>query len=110
MSSDSETSFVIDTEVAPSHYDDLLKFFEQQYIFPHQHRFANVRREEDVLGKALFYTVLGPEGRWHVDVELRAGKPIQVRMNPGGEPPPPDALRLLKEDLVIGVQLFEERV
>jgi heat shock protein HtpX len=109
MSSSAETFFVIDTEVAPSHYDELLKFFEQQYILPHRERFANVRRDENG-GKSLYFTVLGPEGKWYIDVEMRAGKPIQVRMIPSDPTLPHDALRLLKEDLIIGVQLFEERI
>ncbi|MGQ9514679.1 MAG: M48 family metallopeptidase [Thermoproteota archaeon] len=106
----SSTSFTIDTEVSPSYFEDLLKFFEQQYICPHQERFANVRREVDGNDKVLYFTVLGPEGKWYIDVEMRTGKPINVRMAPSVENLPPDVLRLLREDLIIGVQLFEEKI
>ena len=110
MATETAISFVIDTEVTPAYFDDLLKFINQHYILPRQERFANVNRafvDEEYL---LSFTVLGPEGKGNIDVEMRAGKPIQVKMIPSDERVPQTILDKLKEDLFIGVQLFEEQV
>jgi len=99
-------SFAIDTEVTSASFDDLLKFIHQNYILPHQERFADVRRTPNLL----LFVLLGPEGRWHVNVEVKAGNPIEVKIVPSDGTVPQTALELLKEDLFIGVQLFEEQV
>ena len=41
---------------------------------------------------------------------MRSRKPIQVKMTPSDEVVPQTALDRLKEDLIIEVQLFEEKV
>jgi len=108
--SEAVVSFTIDTEVTTAYLDDLLKFIHQNYILPLQERFTNVKRTIVDNDHVLAFTALGPEGKWHIDVEMRAGKPIQVKMIPSDETVPQIALDHLKEDLIIGVQLFEEKV
>lgn len=101
---------MIDTEVTSAYLDELLKFIHQHYILPLQERFTNVERTVVDHDHVLDFTALGPERRWSVDVEMRAGRPIQVKMVPSDEAVPKEALDQLKEDLIIGVQLFEEKV
>lgn len=103
-------SFVIDTEIAPADFDDLLKFIHQHYILPLQERFTNVSRVSIDHDQVLSFTALGREEEWYIDVEIRAGRPIQVTMIPSQESVPNKLLDQLKEDLFIGVQLFEEQV
>lgn len=110
MAAETAVSFVIDTEVAPTYFDDLLKFVHQHYILPLQERFRNVSRESVDHDQVLSFTALGPEEEWYIDVEIRAGRPIQVRMIPSDESVPQKSLDQLREDLFIGVQLFEEQV
>jgi len=102
--------FLIDTEVTPAYLDDLLKFIHQHYILPLQERFTNVKRTADNHDYVLSFTALEPQGEWHIDTEMRAGKPIQVKMIPSDETVPQTVLDRLKEDLIIAVQLFEEEV
>jgi len=103
-------SFIIDTEVTTAYLDDLLKFIHQHYILPLQERFTNVKRTIVDHDHVLSFTALGPEGKWHIDVEMKAGKPIQVKMVPSDETVPKNILDQLKEDLIIWVRLFEENV
>jgi len=110
MASQTVVSFVIDTEITAAYFDELLKFFHQQYILPHQERFANVKRTVVDDAFVLSFTVLAPEVKGYVDVEMRTGKPIQVRMMPNDASFPQQILDQLREDLMIGVQLFEEKV
>ncbi len=103
-------SFVIDTEVSTAYLDDLLKFILQRYILPNRERFTKIRRTTVDHNYFLSFKVLGPGGKWHIDAELMAGKPIQVKMVPSSDVVPKNELDRLREDLFIEVQLFEEKV
>jgi len=110
MTPEKSMYFDIDVEVTPGYFGDLLNFIYQHYILPLPERFTNVRRtivDHDYL---FSFTALGPKGKGYIDVEIRIGKPIQVKMVPSDETVPQEALDQLKDDLVIGVELFEERV
>jgi len=110
MEASAAISFSIDTEVTSAYFDDLLKFIHQHYILPRKKFFANVKREVVDQAHLLSFTFLLPEGKGYVDVEIWAGRPIQVRMVPSDESFPREVLNQLREDLFIGVQLFEEQV
>ena len=110
MASETAISFVVDTEVTPAYFDDLLKFIHQHYILSRQERFTNVKRTIVDHDHLLSFTALGPKGKGYIDVEMKTGKPINVKMVPSDERVPQEALDRLKEDLIIGVQLFEEQV
>lgn len=100
--SETALSFVIDTEVTSAYLGDLLNFIQEYYILPRRQFFTNVQRITVNHDHLLAFTVLGPEGRGYIDVEMRAGRPIQVRMVPSDETVPQEALDQLKEDLIIG--------
>ena len=110
ISSPITVSFEIDTEITPAYFDDLMTFFYQQYILPHEERFMNVNRMEVDDNYALSFAVQGPGGRGYVDVEIRAGQPVKVKMTPNDQNFPKEAIDQLKEDMVIGVKLFEEQI
>ncbi|MGQ9718563.1 MAG: M48 family metallopeptidase [Nitrososphaerales archaeon] len=103
----SET-FTIDTEVVPTEFGDLLKFIYYYYLLPKQEFFSNIRKiifnQENLL--SFTYT---PEKRLHIDVEIKAGRPILVRVTSVDEMPR-TIINRLKENLFINVQLFEEKV
>lgn len=102
-------SFVIDTELSQIYFNDILKFIRQHYLLPHPETFGNVRRTKINSVYALFFTVFDPKRTWRIDVEMKAGKPIQVEMIPK-EGAPEIAMDEVREDLIINVQLFEENV
>lgn len=103
-------SFLIDTEVTPASFEDLTKSIYQHYILPSKERFINARRSLVDQDHLLSFTLLGPEEKWYVDVEIKTGRPIEVRMVPSDETVPQVVLDRLKEDLFLSVQLFEEQV
>ncbi len=103
-------SFVIDTEVTPASFEDLAKSIHQHYILPSKERFTNVERSLVDDDYVLSFTLLGPEEKWYVDVEIRTGRPIGVRMVPSDETVPQAVLDQLREDMFLAVQLFEEQV
>ncbi|MCP8312918.1 MAG: M48 family metalloprotease [archaeon] len=102
-------TFTIDTEVTPAYFNDLLDFIYQNYILPHQDFFKNIRKVIVNDEHFLFFTSITPDRKSHIDVGMKAGKPIQVKMT-ADEILPQNFIDDLKENLIINVQLFEEKV
>jgi heat shock protein HtpX len=102
-------TFQMKTEVAPSHLSDLIVFIYQQYIMPFYASFTNVRRWLTDEGEVLAFTLEDSQGLWHVDLEFATGTIIKVKMTPFGQVPT-KVLNRLREDLIIAVQMFEEKV
>ncbi|MCS4540993.1 MAG: M56 family metallopeptidase [Euryarchaeota archaeon] len=102
-------SFTIDTEVTLAHLDDLLKFINEYYLLPNKERFASIKKLTADNEHLLCFTAFESEEKWYINVEIKAVKPIQVKMSPS-ENVPETAIDQLKEDLIIVVQLFEEKV
>ncbi|RLI36828.1 heat-shock protein HtpX [Candidatus Bathyarchaeota archaeon] len=103
-------SFSITTEVTPAHYSELLLFIYQNYLIPFAGVFSNVRRWITDRGEVLAFTFIDTEGRWHVDIEVETGNPIEIRMTPSDPNVPRSILYRIREDLIITIQLFEEEV
>ena len=103
-------TFNIETEVTPAYYEELLKYAYQTYIQPTAQRFANIKQTAVSGDYVLDFTLLEPDGKWRIDVDIKTGKPIQVTMTPSDVSVPQSALDRLKEDLIIVVQFFEEHV
>jgi len=100
-------SFIIDTEVTFDQLGNLVDFIYRQYVLPHPEDFANVTKT--IVGNKAFlaFTIIGPKGE--VDVEIIGDKPIQVKMTTG-KTVPMEFIEEVKQDLIIAVQFFEEKV
>ncbi|MEM1586759.1 MAG: M48 family metalloprotease [Candidatus Bathyarchaeia archaeon] len=105
-----EISFKFHVEVSPAYYSDILLFIYQKYIVPQYHRFANVRRWILNGRETLAFTLLGPDDLWYVDVEVKSGDPMEIKMKPSSPQIPHKILLRLKEDILITVQMFEDNV
>jgi len=103
-------TFTIDTEVAPIYLNDLLNFVYQYYILPHPELFTGIKKTAIDNEYVLLFTAIDQRREWYVNVEMKAAKPIQVKMVLSGEIVPQVVLDKLKDDLVISVQLFEEKI
>jgi len=110
MSELAAVSFSIETEVTPAYYEELLKYIYQSYLQPSAQRLANVKQTTTDADNVLDFAFLEPEEKWHVDVRVKMGKPIQVTMTPSGGVVPQAVLDRIKEDLIIMVQFFEESI
>jgi len=103
-------TFQIDTELSVPYLSDLLKFIYQNYLLPNREFFRRVRRSSLEGAPSLVFRAVGREGTWHVDVEVTAEKPILVKINPSDDTVPSGVLDQIREDLIVNVQLFEEKV
>jgi len=107
---ESAFSFSIETEVTPAYYDELMKYTYEHYVAPMGKNLTNVNQSVIDGDYVLSFTVLDPNGRWHINVSMKTGKPIQVTMQPSDVSVPLAVLDRVKEDLVIVIQFFEEVV
>jgi heat shock protein HtpX len=105
---ESAVSFSIDTEVMPAYYEELIKYTYQNYVLPNGKRFTNVSQSSFDGTYVLSFTALDPNGKWHVNVEMKTGKPIQITMQRSDAGVPQAVLDRLREDLIIFIQYFEE--
>ncbi len=102
-------SFLVRTEVAPSHLSDMLVFIYQECILPYYTYFSNVGRWTAEGREVLTFTLNDAKGAWHVVVEVAATNPVEVRLTPYGNCPQ-KILGRLREDLMIAVQMYEEKL
>jgi len=102
-------SFLIRTEVASSYLSDLLVFIYQECILPYYTYFTNVGRWTAEGKEVLTFTLNDAHGAWHINVEISATNPVEVKLTPYGNLPP-KILSRLREDLIITVQMFEEKI
>lgn len=100
-----ETAFAIDTEVSPAYLEGILDFIYEYYLRPHREVFADIQRAASELS----FIAMEKEKKWQFEVKIKAEKPIQVKII-HGEAVPQEALEELKEDLIISVQLYEEKI
>ena len=99
-------SFTIDTEITPDAYSDLIRFFYYHYVLPRISHFVNIFSDNTSF---ISFILPDPMGRWWAKVEIVAGRPIAVRITTWG-PVPKRVIEKLREDIFIGVQIFEEEV
>jgi len=103
-------TFQIDTELSVPYLRDLLRFIYHNYLLPNRESFTRIQRSSSEGIPSIAFSTFGKEGTWHVDVEILAQKQILVKINPSADNVPSEVLDRLKEDLVINVQLFEEKI
>jgi heat shock protein HtpX len=108
--SETSSAFRIDTEVAPAYLGDMLDFIHQYYLLPHPERFIDVKRDKVDHDRSISFKAIDPHLRGYVAVELVGSRPIEVKMAPSDTAVPVELINRLREDLIITVQLFEERV
>jgi heat shock protein HtpX len=88
----------------------LLHFIYRKYIFPNRKRFTSVSREIADGEAVLSFTTLDLTGKQDLKVEIRGGQPIRLEILPLDETVPESRVNGVKQDVVIAVELFEERV
>jgi len=103
-------TFRIDTELSVPYLRDLLKFVYHNYLLPNREFFTRIQRSSSEGTPSLTFSTFSKEGSWHVDVEIIAQKLILVKINPSADNVPSEVLDRLREDLVINIQLFEEKI
>jgi heat shock protein HtpX len=103
-------SFTIETEVTSAYYEDLLTYIYQKYLQPQSESYAKIKRDVVDGVPVLDFTFMDHVAKWSVGVRIKTGRPIQVLMTPSSSAVPQLSLDMLKEDIIIVMQYFEEYV
>lgn len=88
----------------------LLHFIYRKYIFPQRKQFANVSREIANGEAVLSFITIDLTGKQDLKVEIRGGQPIRLEIAPLDETVPEARVNGVKQDIIIAVELFGERV
>lgn len=97
-------------EIPESYVGSLLDFIYQKYLVSQGQRFANISRVTVGGSSSLTFTTLDQSGTRVLEVAVKGGKPIEINMTPLSENVPEDTMTQVRQDLVISVQSFEEKV
>jgi heat shock protein HtpX len=108
--SEKQFSYTIETEIPVKNMKSLLHFIYRKYIFPQRKQFANVSREI-TKGEAVFsFTTVDLAGKQDLKVKITGGQPIKLEIVPLDEAVPEARINGIKQDIIIAVELFEEKV
>jgi heat shock protein HtpX len=102
-------SYTIATEIPASYMEKLFDFMYTQYLLPQKQRFANFYRETTDGVPFLSYVVLDVQGKQLLKVEVKGTSPIETKLLPIEGAVSPVAMEEAKQDVVIAVQIFEEK-
>ena len=102
-------SFEVKAEIAPAFFDDMLRFINRNYVLKNRNQFTNVNFAVGGINQ-LSFTVLGSEGEPAFDVKIVAKETIRVEMVPLVEELSEEFVDHVKSDLLLGIQLFEEKM
>jgi heat shock protein HtpX len=108
--SNKAVSYTIETEVPPNYLGNLLDFIYRKYLLPQEQRFTNVSIAIVDGDPSLTFTVLDSTGKKNLNVEIRGSKPIKVKIIPLDEVVSEERINEVKQDVIIAVELFEEKV
>ncbi len=102
-------SFTVNTEVTESLLQGFADFVIRRYIGQTPQNFENIRRYQLEDTEILEFDTRSPEGDGRVETRIEVKKPIRISLTPVGDVPE-TIVHQLREDIVIGVQFFEEEI
>ena len=103
-------SYTIELEIPAGYMGSLLDFVYQKYVQANQKRFADVSRSEIDGFPVLSFVVLDVAGKRSVEVRVKGSKPLQLSITPVGENVGEEAADQVRQDILITVEMFEEKV
>ena len=109
MSSKS-VSYPIELEIPESYIGNLLDFIYQKYLQPQKERFADISRTDDGGYSSLNFVVLDESRRSRLKAEIIGIKPLKVNIEPLSETVTEEQITQVRQDVLIAVELFEEKV
>jgi len=101
-------SYKIDTEIPVTYTEKLLDFIQKKYMLPQKERFTSVSRKKSEAGSFLSYAVRDEKGQSFLQVEVKASKPVELKITPIAGQASETAIEEAKQDVVIALQIFEE--
>ena len=101
-------SYSINAEVPLSYMPKLFDYMYSQYLVPQKQRFTDITRETTNQGDSLKYTIINPQGKQLVRVEIKSGESIQIKLTPIDIAVTQETIEEAKQDVIISTQIFRE--
>jgi heat shock protein HtpX len=103
-----QVSYKIETEIPVSYTEKLLDFIQKKYLLPQKERFSGITRKKTETGSYLSYSVRNQKGELSLQVQVKASKPLEIEITPIAEQVTDVAIEEAKQDIVIGLEIFEQ--
>jgi heat shock protein HtpX len=103
-------SYSIETDVPSNYIGNLLDFIYQKYVLTQPQRFVDVSRRIVDGDSSLTYTLVDSTGKKILSVEIRGGRPIELKIAQLESMVPESRINEVKQDVIITAELFEEQV
>jgi heat shock protein HtpX len=108
--SNTAISYDIENEIPRNYVGNLMDYIYQNYLLPQKQRFVNVERGIIDGNPFLTFNVLDVTGKKNLNVEIKGSKPIHVKILPFDETVPEATITEVKQDIIIAVEFFEEKI
>jgi heat shock protein HtpX len=89
---------------------NMMDFIYQKYLLPQKTRYVDISRTDAGDQSSLSFVVLDESGRKRIKVQALGGKPIRVLTQPLVDGVTEEEVTQVRQDMVIAVELFEEKV
>jgi heat shock protein HtpX len=100
--------YKINQQVPPSYNEKLFDFIYTQYLLAQKQRFANISRETTSQGDTISYVVTDAQKKQLLQVEVKSGNPLELKITPIDPSVSQTALEEAKQDILIAKRIFEE--
>jgi len=107
---DNTVSYILETEVPNNYIGNMLDFIYQKYLLVQKQRFVNISRSTQNGESTLNYDVINRQAKRSLSVTVSGSNPLRIQITPLSEPVSAEALEEARQDVVIGVDYFEEQV
>jgi heat shock protein HtpX len=107
---ESDVGYAVEVEIPLSYMRNLMDFVYQKYLLPQKTRFVDISRTDAGEQSSLGFVVLDESGRRRLKVQALGGNPIRVLTEPLAEGVTDEEVNQIRQDIVIAVELFEEKV
>jgi heat shock protein HtpX len=103
-------SYSLETEIPPEHNKDLIDFIYTKYLLPERERFTNVSKETVGDNASISFTILDSTGKQSLGVQIVGSNPVKLNIVRLDDKVPIERLNEVKQDIVIVVEFFEEKI
>jgi len=101
-------SYLVKTSVPNSYMENLLDFY-QKFLRAQNNRFTNISKLTENGKFTIKYDVVNQQKKHTLTVKVDVGNPLEITITPLDETITKQAIEEARQDVVIGVDFFEEQ-
>lgn len=108
--SDKIISHTVETEIPPNYLEKLLDYIHKEYLLRRKKQFINISKKTVDNTSFLNFTVQNTRGKQKFNVEITTSDQIKIKITPIDENIPEPKMNEIKQDIVILIEAFEEKI